>query len=165
MVWTCFFIYYMNEFSFILCKILWCYHFCYDFIYFGYFGYTWTRICGYPNLRVVVFWGCFRVTILITQTFENPNYPTRTLRVTRTPRATLYNLFIVFWYYPLFVAICEVWPLKLTYGLYLVLSLKSGITVDHFGVPRKGSRRGDKARSLSVRIGIDIKLSMIIVTD
>ena len=37
-------------------------------------------------------------------------------------------LCIVFWYYPLFVAICEIWPLKLTYGAYLILSLKSGIT-------------------------------------
>jgi len=35
---------------------------------------------------------------------------------------------IVLWYYPLFVAICEIWLLKLTYGAYLVLSLKSGIT-------------------------------------
>jgi len=42
---------------------------------------------------------------------------------------TLYNLFIIFWYYPLFVAICEIWLLRLTYGAYLVLSLKSGITV------------------------------------
>ena len=38
-------------------------------------------------------------------------------------------LCIVFWYYPLFVAICEIWLLKLTYGAYLVLSLKSGITL------------------------------------
>ena len=37
-------------------------------------------------------------------------------------------LCIVFWYYPLFVAICESWLLKLTYGAYLVLSLKSDIT-------------------------------------
>ena len=37
-------------------------------------------------------------------------------------------LCIVFWYYPLFVAICEIWLLRLTYGVYLVLSLKSGIT-------------------------------------
>ena len=29
---------------------------------------------------------------------------------------------------PLFVAICEICLLKLTYGAYLVLSLKSGIT-------------------------------------
>ena len=35
---------------------------------------------------------------------------------------------IVLWYYPLFEAICEIWLLKLTYGAYLVLSLKSGIT-------------------------------------
>ena len=37
-------------------------------------------------------------------------------------------LCIVFWYYPLFVAICEICLLKLTYGAYLVLSWKSGIT-------------------------------------
>ena len=37
-------------------------------------------------------------------------------------------LCIIFWYYPLFVAICEIWLLRLTYGAYLVLSLKSGIT-------------------------------------
>ena len=29
---------------------------------------------------------------------------------------------------PLLVAICEIWPLRLTYGVYLVLSLKSDIT-------------------------------------
>ena len=43
--------------------------------------------------------------------------------------STLYILCIVFWYYPLFVAICEIWLLKLTYGAYLVLSLKSSITI------------------------------------
>jgi hypothetical protein len=45
------FICYVNELSSILCKILWCYHFCYDFIYFGYIGYTRTRtrICGVPE--------------------------------------------------------------------------------------------------------------------
>jgi len=37
-------------------------------------------------------------------------------------------LCIVLWYYPLFVAICEIWLLRLTYGTYLVLFLKSGIT-------------------------------------
>ena len=40
-------------------------------------------------------------------------------------------LCIVFWYYPLFVAICEIWLLRLTYGAYLVLSLKSGITLNY----------------------------------
>jgi len=47
---------------------------------------------------------------------------------------TLYILCIVFWYYPLFVAICEIWLLKLIYGAYLVLSLKSGITYSSHGV-------------------------------
>jgi len=90
MVWTCSFICHMNELSSILCKILWCYHFCYDFIHFEYIGYTRTRIrsCGYPNLRVVVILGCFRIIIFITRTFKNPNYPTQTLRVTGTPRAS-----------------------------------------------------------------------------
>jgi hypothetical protein len=32
----------------------------------------------------------------------------------------------VFWYYPLFVAICVIWLSRLTYGVYLVLSLKPG---------------------------------------
>ena len=41
---------------------------------------------------------------------------------------TLYNLCIVFWYYLLFVAICEIRLIRLTYGAYLVLSLKLGIT-------------------------------------
>jgi hypothetical protein len=69
----------------VLCKILWCLSTCCDFIYFGYIRYTRTRTrtCGYPNLRIVFF--CYyRVTILITRIFQNPNYPTRTLRVTRT---------------------------------------------------------------------------------
>ena len=39
----------------------------------------------------------------------------------------LYNLCIVSSYYPLFVAIYEIWLLRLTYGAYLVLFLKSGI--------------------------------------
>jgi len=37
-------------------------------------------------------------------------------------------LCIVSWYYLLFVAICEIWLLRLTYGAYLILFLKSGIT-------------------------------------
>jgi hypothetical protein len=39
-----------------------------------------------PELAGSVFLGYYRVTIFITRTFQNPNYPTRTLRVTRTPR-------------------------------------------------------------------------------
>jgi hypothetical protein len=35
---------------------------------------------------------------------------------------------IVFWYYPLFVAICVIWLSGLTYGVYLVLFLKPGAT-------------------------------------
>ena len=42
--------------------------------------------------------------------------------------STLYNLCVVLWYYPLFVAICEACLLKLTYGAYLILFLKSGVT-------------------------------------
>jgi hypothetical protein len=38
-------------------------------------------------------------------------------------------LSIVFWYYPLFVAICVIWLPVLTYGVYLVLSLKPGATL------------------------------------
>jgi len=63
------------------------------------------------------------------------------LKVISNLLCTLYNLCVVFWYYPLFVAICDIWLLRLTYGVYLVLSLKSGITeiieiqtfyIDHF---------------------------------
>jgi len=50
------------------------------------------------------------------------------LKVISNLLCLLYNLYIVFSYYPLFVAICESWPLRLTYGAYLVLSLKSDIT-------------------------------------
>jgi len=50
------------------------------------------------------------------------------LKVISDLLCTLYNLCIVFWYYPLIVAICEIWLLRLTYGAYLVLSLKSGVT-------------------------------------
>jgi hypothetical protein len=35
---------------------------------------------------------------------------------------------IVFWYYPVFVAICVIWLPGLIYGVYLVLSLKPGAT-------------------------------------
>jgi hypothetical protein len=35
---------------------------------------------------------------------------------------------IVFWYYPLFVAICVIWLPGLTYGVYPVLFLKPGAT-------------------------------------
>jgi len=31
---------------------------------------------------------------------------------------------------PLFIAICEIWLLELTYGVYLVLFIKSGATID-----------------------------------
>jgi len=51
------------------------------------------------------------------------------LKVISNLICTLYNLCIVFWYYPLFIVICEIWSLKLTYGAYLVLSLKSGIAL------------------------------------
>ena len=37
--------------------------------------------------------------------------------------------------------------------------------LDLFRVSRKEGERGDQARSLSVRIGIDVRLSMAIVTD
>ena len=36
---------------------------------------------------------------------------------------------IDYWYYPLFVAICEIWLPGLTYGVYLVLFLKPSATL------------------------------------
>ena len=53
----------------------------------------------------------------------------------------LYILCVVFWYYPLFVAICEIWLLILTYGAYLVLSLNSGITARWWWWKGKGRPR------------------------
>jgi len=41
------------------------------------------------------------------------------------------------WYYLLFVAICEIWFLKLIYDAYLILSLKSGITQPPDGPARR----------------------------
>jgi len=66
-------------------QILWCLLWFYNF---GYIGYTRTRTrnCGYPKLRVLFFRGCYRVVLFITQISQNPNYLTRIIRVTRTPR-------------------------------------------------------------------------------
>ena len=59
--------------------------FCWFFI--GYFGQTRTRTrtFGYPKCRVLIFQSKFRVVFLKTRISENPKYPTRIFRVTRTP--------------------------------------------------------------------------------
>jgi len=78
--------------------------------------------CNFPHTSV----GSCRVK-LIPEVWSYFRY--KLLKVIFVLLCTLYNVCIVFWYYPLFVAICEILLLKLTYGVYLVLSLKSGITI------------------------------------
>jgi len=63
-------------------------------------------------------------------------------------------LCIVFWYYPLFIAICGIWLLKLTYGAYLILSLKSGITKWYQSNAGCRTHATDKSGILSLKSGI-----------
>jgi hypothetical protein len=61
---------------------------------------------------------------------------------------------------PLFVVICEIWLLGLTYGVYLVLFLKPGVTISphsffdacSFHVPTRGLRRSDVSRVAGLHV-------------
>jgi hypothetical protein len=57
-------------------------------LWFYIFRVNWVYPNPNPKLRVAFFRGCYRVTISITRIYQNPNYPTQTNRVTRTPRLT-----------------------------------------------------------------------------
>ena len=44
-----------------------------------------------PEIAGTVFSGLSSVILFITRIFQNPNYPTRIIRITRTPRVTWYS--------------------------------------------------------------------------
>jgi len=58
--------------------------------FLGYFWYTRTRTrnIGYPNCRVFIFLGNFRVLVFETRNLKNWNYPIRIFRATRLPSHT-----------------------------------------------------------------------------
>ena len=102
-----------------------CTYACFSFQYFGK-SRMGTRLLESGGVKLVINQSVVRVELVTTP--KDRSCPTATCGLRLYPlNKVCYILGIMI--LPLFVAICEIWLPGLTYGVYLVLSLKPGATV------------------------------------